>query len=585
VITGFDDEAFSGKHQDNGRYTLSFISSNALPDDSSEPNDTSTQATPITLDFSKEYYLGIEDQDWFSFTLTNSQMLEFSLQAGPGFTATLYSQNLQELFSTTTIAILPFNQSLLAGKYYLKLTRQSSQGGYYTLGIKTKIVPDGALEPNNTFDTATPITLDYEGSSYLDSGDQDWYTFELSEMRIITFEFDVNYIGLQLLNADQVDLGLYSGYPTTTRTLPAGIYYLRLHDGYDLTVSMSITSSPIPDKNNEPNNSINTATPLTLDYQGSTFLYSGDEDWYSFTLNQNRLVTFDFGSVNGAEIRLYYENQTQSLYYDQDTAIINLIAGTYYLHLSNHYHQQDLPIIPIAISEQTPPDSDLEPNSNLNQATPLTLPFTHEVYSSSLDEDWYRISLNSESLVSYQLTRAVYAGEVFLYLFDSLGQNIYYQSASPGNDNRSIITYLKAGTYYLKIASHLSVPYTLSIARQALSDTRFEPNNSLEQAYGIQLGFEQNNLIVYDSPSEDILRDDDFFKFSLAQTTQLIIRINGESRFSYLYTYIQNDSGTYSNSFMIDVDNDIILPAGNYSLHISAPWNEGIQYSLSIRAK
>ncbi len=584
LITGFDDEAFSGKHKDNGRYTLSFISSEALPDDASEPNNNSTQATPITLDFSKEYYLGIEDQDWFSFTLSNTQLLEFSLQGGPGFTATLYSQNLQELFSTNTIAILPFNQSLPSGKYYLKLTRQTSQGGYYTLGIKAKTVPDAALEPNNTFDTATPITLDYEGSSYLDGDDQDWYRFELSEMRIITFDFGPSYIGLQLLNAEQTDLGLYPGYPTITRTLPEGIYYLRLYGGHSLSVLLSVTSIPIPDQQNEPNNSLNTATPITLDYQGSSHLYVGDEDWYSFTLSQNRLVSFDFSLLSSFYVHLFdAQGNDLNLYYEQPKTI-GLQAGTYYLRLYNSY-DQELPIISFNITTQLPPDNDLEPNNSLNQTTPLTLPFTHEVYSSSVDEDWYSFSLNSESLMSYQFTRDVYAGDVFLYLFDSLGQNIYYQSASPGNDPEAIVSYLKAGVYYLKITSHSSLSYKLSIARQTQPDTRFEPNNSIEQAHEITVGFEQNNMLVYSSSYDSTFRDDDFFRFNLSQATQLIIQIDRESISSYLNTYIQNDSGSYATSLTLDYANDIILPPGNYSLQISAPWNESVKYRLSVKAK
>jgi hypothetical protein len=588
VITGFDDETLSGKHQDNGRYTLSFISKNDLPDDASEPNDTSTQASPITLDFSKEHYLGIGDQDWFSFTLSKSQLLQFSLQAGPNFIATLYSQDLQELFSTYNFTAQPFSRLLPSGKYYLKLTREISQGGYYTLNIKAQTVIDAALEPNNTFDTATSITLDYEGSSYLDSGDQDWYTFTLNETRLVTFNFNNLYgFSFQLFDVSNSDLGLYYNGSSLTQALLVGTYYLRLSDGYNLTIPIKITSTPLPDKTNEPNNSLNTATPITLDFKGSSYLYKDDDDWYSFRLNQQQLVTFDFGIYPSIEIRLFDEQSNNlGLYYSSEPVVKNLGSGVYYLQLSNPYHQ-NLPVIPMNITSVAAPDIDLEPNNSFNKATAITLPFSHQVYTSSEDTDWYTFTLTRDTLVTYHLVnQKTYMGEVQLNLVDNIGQTITYVSTAPSDSNKPVANFLKAGTYYLRILGDYGIQYDLHIKTEALTDIQFEPNNSITQPYNIPVGFNQSDLVVFSS-SLLKLDDIDVFRLELSETIQLDILVTKQTGGFYLNASVLDANGNQFHYLNPDEPTDRIFPPGAYFFVISSSGSDSsaMKYSLKVTEK
>jgi hypothetical protein len=480
VITGLADEGLAGEHQDNGNYQLDFVKSTVVPDADTEPNDSFEQARPIALDFTEEGYMGAQDEDWFSFTLTESQRVDFSLTAGPEFAAALYDANRQQIFSSYIFSSEPVSRNLGPGQYFLQLERNIFVAAYYTLTIKAVSLPDADLEPNNTRETASPITLDYSGTSFIT------YT---------------------------------------------------------------------------------------------------DEDWYTFTLTENRLVTFDFTNTNSFEAQLYNaeNNIIFSLYYSDSKLTRSLVAGTYYLQLRNAYEQ----LIPLSITSTALPDRDIEPNNSFNKATPISLPFSHLVYTSSGDEDWYTFTISSDRLVSYTLSNdQTYAGEVTLNVVDDIGQSITFVGTAPSINNKPVTNYLRAGSYYLRIFGDTSIQYTLDIDSEALTDTAFEPNNSLGEAYTIPVGFNQKDLVVFASSNHQF-NDTDFFRLTLSKTIQLDMLVTQQSGGFGLNIAVADMDGNHFHSIYPDEPTDRIFPPGTYFFVISSYGsdNSAMKYSLSVLEK
>ena len=80
--------------------------------------------------------------------------------------------------------------SLEEGKSYIAMVRgYSSETGNYQFFVRETELPDQAIEPNDTLETAFPIELGNEIRAHLAPNDPDWYSFSLRNsgyVRIIT---------------------------------------------------------------------------------------------------------------------------------------------------------------------------------------------------------------------------------------------------------------------------------------------------------------------------------------------------------------------------------------------------------------
>ena len=168
-----------------------------VPDDALEPNNTREEATEIELDYQADLVLQDQDKDWFKFTLTEGKFIEVTMKAPD---AQSWDALVEIYNDTRPLTMLQLNMDvntsgnayLPAGDYYLKLSGFFfSNTRKYSLSISAKALPDAAYEPNNTSQTASKIELNAGAQKmFIGVGDDDWYTFTLSEAQIVTVGLD-----------------------------------------------------------------------------------------------------------------------------------------------------------------------------------------------------------------------------------------------------------------------------------------------------------------------------------------------------------------------------------------------------------
>jgi hypothetical protein len=574
AVSAVVDETLEGNHDANGKYELS-LATRAVPLDENEFNNLPETATPITLDYAKELSLYKGDRDWFTFTLTETREVTVDITGST-------EEFIYELFiadATTSIlyayqsAFLQKTATLTPGTYYLK-TYNSYADIEYSLNVSAKPLPplpDNAYEPNNTRETARQISLDFNATLALSPEDEDWFTFTLSEERLVTF--DVAKQGgysVVLLEAQGPELGHFYYDQVVTLPLKAGSYALRFYAAYyNQTKTVSISSKPFPDAGLEPNNEVATATAITLPHEQQGYLQSLDEDWYKFTLSSAQLVTLDLGQATG---NLYYElfaeGEAHSFNYYAAPVQQGLNAGTYYLHLATQSYNVGQAYT-LKLSGQNLPDQTYEPNNSFNSARTVTLPFNQDLYLTTGDEDWFKFTVTGEQVLSFG--GSTLNGGVAVYLYNDQGQLL--KESSFQSSSLAVAYLVSAGTYYLKfVPGYYAAAYTVSVSTEALPDVALEPNNTLAQATAINLGFNREMLV---SGSND-----DWFSFTLTETTQVSIALT-QSRYGYLTGYLTK-SGEVNQQSLYNFY-EPILAAGTYYIQITS--YDTVKYRLSVLRK
>ncbi|MDJ0745972.1 MAG: PPC domain-containing protein, partial [Xenococcaceae cyanobacterium MO_167.B27] len=412
------------------------------------------------------------------------------------------------------------------------------------------------LESNNSAVTATRLDLSFGFDFFygldIDSNDEDWFSFSLNTEQ-------QSFDGASLFFSDflgDLDLQLYSASDTTSpllsstgvddiefisfETLSPGDYFLRVYgfEGtsnpfYDLEVSTSVGDDTSFGDLFEPNNSAATATELDLSF-GFDFLFdlditSGDEDWFSFSLDTEQL-SFDGASLffshslGDLDLQLYSASDTTSPLLSStgvdDSEFISfetLSPGDYLLRVygfggaSNPFY--DLEVF-TSVDSNTSNDDNLEDNDDFDQASILTPTVYRNLAITDGDPDFYQFSLSSfgtdADFVSIDFIHDF--GDLDIALYD--GNESFIDSSTSVTDNETIsLAGLSPGDYFLEVygfAGATNPDYDLTIAIND-DDDRFEDNDSFNDAALITLdggSATETGLIITSG-------DDDWFRFTL----------------------------------------------------------------------
>lgn len=162
-----------------------FLITNAFDGiDTYEPNDSFATATPLTLGTTIQSYISMElDQDYYVFSPTTAGDIDIRLTppADLDITFNLYNESKTLVASGVTdvgntkriyYTVQPYKQ------YYIYLSEKSKRSSKnpYTLQISSVLLD--SYEPNDTFNSATPIVVDKLYTSYISSNsDVDIYKF------------------------------------------------------------------------------------------------------------------------------------------------------------------------------------------------------------------------------------------------------------------------------------------------------------------------------------------------------------------------------------------------------------------------
>ncbi len=330
-------------------------------DDALEPNDESARA--VNLPFNNELSLVLADEDWFTFTLTEDQIfsVDFSASSDHFAVATIYDASLN-FVNDLGLSSSPSTTFLEAGSYYLKLASSEPIVTAYRLRTEHAPVPDAALEPNDSKDVATPIKLNTASQEmYLSYYDEDWFTFSLDKPHRVAIavngDLHCNFTGTD--NVGETNGPCSSSF--LDRSVGPGTFYLRVTRGSRGAsfYSFSVYAYPHPDNDLEPNDTLEQATDTTLPFTDTLRLFWADEDWFTFELTEEQLVTFDF-SANSEGYFSYFkgvlyesggtELDTFEASSDNSSYAVRLTPGQYALRL--YEESLNEPTFDLSISSQ-----------------------------------------------------------------------------------------------------------------------------------------------------------------------------------------------------------------------------------------
>ena len=260
------------------------------------------------------------------------------------------------------------------GIYYIKVEDYDGFGGanyFYVLKLSSGL--EDQYEPNDDFETATPINLgDVISATIAPMGDLDYFQFNGIPGWVITIDIDARTLDppslldsmICLYDASEVELVCNNDYDGSDSLIldfilpTGGIYYIKVEDyngagglGYFYDLKLSVVTDIY-----EPNDDFETATPINLgDMIFAVINPVGDLDYFQFNGFAGQPITIDIDaryldppSRLRATIRLYDANRRQIAYDDYggpdytDPQILHTLPrdGIYYIRVEECYNDE-----------------------------------------------------------------------------------------------------------------------------------------------------------------------------------------------------------------------------------------------------
>jgi hypothetical protein len=306
-------------------------------DDAFQPNSSAATATPVASGFAHDLKLRSQDEDWFRLELASHAIV--TLVFLPDENAPLFLALLDaDLEPLSQVGHAPSQEVGLApGTYYLKVGSQSLRNSAYRLALTTRPPPDAALEPNDTFATATPMSLPYTNARlHMGLVDEDWFRFTLAQAQVVTLASDIS-ASFEIIRDAQTTVHGGWGSGGATVWLEAGTYRLRFFGAHEASrpYSLSVSSRTPGDAGFEPNDTRATATAITLPFARSELFASDrDTDWYRFTLERPATVEIALSHHWGYLTPAAEEWNLTPI--GTGPTVLELPADDYYLQVQGH---------------------------------------------------------------------------------------------------------------------------------------------------------------------------------------------------------------------------------------------------------
>jgi hypothetical protein len=206
----------------------------------------------------------------------------------------------------------------------------------------------------------------------------------------------------------------------------------------------------------------------------SRTLHSGDNDWFLIVPDRNGLLFAETLGDTDTHITLYDGDAGRSLGENDDfgentNARIEFSAeaGKRYIVMVRGYSGETTGQYRFRSGYFERPDQSLEPNDSREQAVPITIGEPVEAYfSSSSDEDWYRIEIPAGGGLFTVYTEG--GNDTVLTIYDKDGNELAEDDDSGGHNNASITRSLPEGTVFIRVRLYegdsSSGSYTLQTA-------------------------------------------------------------------------------------------------------------------------
>ena len=478
----------------SSRAFFSFTAS-LLDNDTNEPNDTKETATALHSGESTEFTLAGRDADYFKVTTTEpGQDIALTVSgynyANRGERFSLYFDPAGALsdYKTACAAYAEINANGTlylhageAGEHYIALNHNDRFGDIVfdplclTRTLSVEILDGDANEPNDTRETATPLTVGTDAAFMVGGfGDEDWFWFEAAPDAEEKKLYTLSFTGLNTDYSDMFYYDIYApdGTAVTTGTQvnirhvntfscdQQGQYLVRVY-GRTMDCKRSALRICVSEGGDDPyenNDTWLTAANVPVGNIQHVLASTADADWFCFTVPEDDM-TLHLTSTKRTNAALYRAgdlmeqgDSTNSLFYGKgvtDYYYKLTDAGVYYLKLTadSSYVSPEIRTTGIELL----PATDEENNDTWKKATPLYegVPRSFTL-SADNDMDWFKFVVPEDGTRVEIRTAAERSYHHFLYRgqdFLAAGDNA--ACIDDWYDTYETLT-LEAGTYYLK---------------------------------------------------------------------------------------------------------------------------------------
>ncbi len=371
---------------------------------------------------------------------------------------------------------------------------------------------------------------------------------------------------------------------------------------------------------NEPNDSRDKATALTMEKTVEAYVSEGDNDWYMFT--PGNVDSYDITLIelknHSDDLELNVEmtdkdgNTLGETHSDAGADLSIHFAnpgGTYYLNITSYYGQSK-GSYSLKVSDTHANDS-FEPNERKEDAYDLgTLPSTDNAAAlvSKNEQDWYKFTTENNGVwdvVNLHFTNKDESMELEMTVYDTEGTMIKSMFGQAG-ENLDFDLYTQGGTYFVKVNSYYgqsSGAYSFSFQNMHANDDN-EPDDDFDHAREIQsLPAENLTGTILVDAANDNNGDYEFFKVvlnvdkktiwsikPLAANTELHFKVYGPDK-----TYLGmidgsdgetigghvNNTGTTQTYFYIQLGG-FIGDNGNYTISFTEDEKDSNKSGLSL---
>ena len=511
--------------------------------DANEPNDTKETAAALHDGESTEFTLAGRDVDYFKVTTTKpGQDIALTVSgynyANRGEKFSLYLDPAGDLRGSSTscaaYAEIAANKTLYlhageAGEHDIALNRSDRYGNIVfdplclTRTLSVEILDGDANEPNDTRETATPLTVGTDAAFMVGGfGDEDWFSFEAVPGAAGKTLYTLSFLDLNTDYSDEFFYEVYAPDGTLvvertqvnirhvntigcdqqgqylvrvcTTAAKGTDYFTRVNESYGRTMdykrsALRICVSEGGDDPYESNDTWLTAANVPVGKLQHVLATTADADWFCFTVPENDM-TLHLTSTKRTNAALYRAEDLMERGDSADSLFSNDInyidhykltdAGVYYLRLTagSGYVSPEIRTTNIELL----PATDEENNDTWKKATPLYegAPRSFEI-SAGNDVDWFKIVVPKNGIQLHIEARgskfALYREQDFNNTGDNAAPVESWSNYSTGTDPHTLS--LASGTYYLKATAAGSME-NCSIVYRILPP--LEENHSLETA-------------------------------------------------------------------------------------------------------
>lgn len=414
------------------------------------------------------------------------------------------------------------------------------------------------------------------------NGTQIWYTDLNTWTESVGYQTGLHNLDLEA-GTYKVEVNGYLYRTTTSGSGSTGSY----------TLSNTFTASGAT--NSEPDNSVDTATPMNLNSSMQGQIAINDPyDVYSVTLQKSGRLNLSITAYmknycikvfDNAGTEIWYSDLntwTESVGYQIDTYDLDLEAGTYYIQVNGYLYRTtnsgngSTGNYTLTNTFTGSGASNNEPDNSFSTATPIGMGSTVKGQIAINDQyDTYTFNISQSQEV--YLSIIAYMKNYCIKVYDSTGSEIWYTdlntwTESVGYQSGTHSVALTAGTYYIQINGYLyksttsgsgstgNYSFKLSLDGSA---PEYNPGSSLpfndvesDKWYYNSVEYVYNNNLMDGTSSTDFEPES---TLSRAMVATVLYRMAGEPSVSYRNIFNDVSSGYwYSNAVIWAYDNGIV---------------------------